>query len=341
MSTRKKSTTVIAITLFVCCAVAAIVFVQSNQGPSLEQAQQAFQEGRTTEGRQLWEEYLHTHADDHANRIVLAKLLIQPDVDAAINHLQQIPESSEQYAEAIKLLAVIGITNNLQQTAQDSLLKLLELDPNDPAALLALSEFYFHSARFKEALPVIRQTLEIQSDRAETHILLAETLSSLGRHAEMVEPLQKAIELDRENITAHSNLAFASLHAGDPESARSEANWCLSRDPARSEVRQVLASALRDLGLLEEALREIGIVLNASPSNLEARLIEAQILMFQHKPEQVYINLAPFLEQHGDNRKLVSHLARAAAMSGRMDEARELQQKLQSLIPTRNTSKNY
>ena len=331
----------VVIAVVVVGAVVATISMQSDPVSLREQAQMAIREGRLAEGQKLWEEYLDTHRDDHASRLDLAKFLLASDVDAAASHLQVIPESSGDYAEALKLLAYIGITHGPGDTAEDALNRLLEIDPEDSAALLALSELYFHEARFKDALPLIHRTLNVQGERAETHILLADTLSSLGRHAEMVQPLRKAIELDPENLAAHSNLAFACIHAGDPEAARTEALWCLERKSEWPEVRRLLATSLRDLGMHEESLREIRIVLSSSPRDLDARILEAEILMFQRRPDLVYDSLLPLLADHGDDRTLISHLARAAAMSGRTEESMDLQRKLQSLIPDRDSSQNY
>jgi Flp pilus assembly protein TadD len=305
---------------------------ETDTPDSLQQGIIALRRGDIQTGKELLDQHLQQHPADDSVRLLLADSLMSSDTNQAIDYLQSVTADSDQYATALRQLAVIGIQSGNSQLTEDSLKQLLVLDPQDAGSSLALSELYFHSERFDEALPQIHSTLELQPERAETYVLLADTLSLLGRHAEMVTPLTQAIQYSPELLSAHANLAFASIYAGDATVAKQEAEWCLQRDPELTSVRLVLAKALRDLGDHQQALQQTEQVLQADQDNLEAILLQADILLYQRDAESAYQNLAPLLQHHSENRTLVSHLARAAAMTGRREEARSLQDRLRSLL---------
>jgi tetratricopeptide (TPR) repeat protein len=156
--------------------------------------------------------------------------------------------------------------------------------------------------------------------------LIAELYDDLRRPSEMIAPLEKAIELAPDYEAAHLNLSYAALWAGRSDLARREAQWCLERDPGNVAARCLLAKAARDEGDLEASLKEVQHALSIAPDDLECRILEAELLLFQRQPKLAYQRLRPVYERHRGERRVVGLLARAATASGLAAEGRRLQQ---------------
>ena len=69
-----------------------------------------------------------------------------------------------------------------------------------------------------------------------------------------------------------------------------------------------------------------------APGNADCRIVEADLLLFQREADQAYKSLKPLYASHSNRRDFLSSLARAAAMSGRQEEARQYQQEIVPLI---------
>jgi len=147
----------------------------------------------------------------------------------------------------------------------------------------------------------------------------------------MIAPLQKLIDLDLDNYAAHINLSYAYSEAGQPERSQKEAEWCLARNANDVNAYRFLAKALRDQGHTEKAMETIENALTLSPYDLECRLLEAELLIFDRREEEALKHLEPLYEQHQNDRRLVSLLARAAAASGRTEEAKRYREQAQKL----------
>ncbi len=98
-------------------------------------------------------------------------------------------------------------------------------------------------------------------------------------------------------------------------------------------MRLVLAQAQRDKGEYEAALVNAETILSGEPENLDAVLLQSDLLFFRGDGRDVYDKLIPFYEEHRESRKLISHLMRAAVAKGDRERAKHWQKVLTDLIP--------
>ncbi len=91
----------------------------------------------------------------------------------------------------------------------------------------------------------LRRAIELNAQYAEAHFLLGLMASEQGRHAEAVEPLEKAASLLPRQATFWHALAMAHHQAGRPEAARRAAAKTLAA--AATESEKEMALALRKL----------------------------------------------------------------------------------------------
>lgn len=181
------------------------------------------------------------------------------------------------------------------------------------------------------ALALTDEAVRARPDDAEALLLHSEVLFRLHRSDEMIPHLRRVIERQPERFEAHANLAFAYQFAGDLERAEAEARWCLARRPEHAGVRRVLAEVRRDQGDMDGALAEVRRAQEGDAGDVQSRLLEAQLLIFQREYEAAYQALVPLYAEQLTNQRLVALLAQSAQLSGRDEEAARYREQLQSL----------
>jgi tetratricopeptide (TPR) repeat protein len=298
----------------------------------LERARRDIALGNSSSAIKLYLAHLDAEPTDYAARLELGELLKPTDASYSLTLLQEIPAEAAEYSQAIWHIAHIASAGKQDALAEDALLKLDELRPNDAGVSLSLAELYYRTDRFTEALPFAKRATQIQSSRAQSWLLLAEVLDNLNRPGEMLQPLQEAVKLDADLYAAHANLAYALYVSGRLNEAEAEALWCLKRNPNDIDVRRWLAMTLRDRGDHDAAFQQVNLALAKSPGDVDCHIVAADLLLFRRDAQQAYDSLKPLYAEHADRRDFLGSLARAAAMSGRREESRRYQQEIVQLM---------
>lgn len=326
----------VTLVLLLAAGLGGYVYWRMNQPTILEQARALTTEGKRDEAIELLRQHLDRNPDDFSTRMRLVELLEISDPPQALLELQKVPADAEEYPTVMRRIAAIALVTRNEKESEQALQYLLERDKQDFAVQLSLAELYHQQKRTAEALPFAEAARDLKPNRAQTYLLIAEIMDDLHRPAEMVQPLMQAIRLEPSNYAAHLNLAYASLHAGDTQRVQREAEWCLVREPREVSAHRFLAEALRDEGDYAEAEAAIQKALKIDPLDIESRLLEAELLLFQRKAAEAWDRLIPLYEAQKQSREFLGLLARAAALSGRRERARELHQEILKLIPEEN-----
>ena len=298
----------------------------------LERARRDIALGNSSSAIKLYLAHLDAEPTDYAARLEFGEFLKPTDASFSLTLLQAIPAEAAEYPQAIWHIAHIATAGKRDALAEDALLKLGELRPDDAGVSLSLAELYYRTERFTEALPFAKQATRLQPNRAQSWLLLAEVLDNLNRPGEMLRPLQEAVNLDADLYAAHANLAYAHYVFSRLDEAKVEAFWCLKRHPNDIAVRRWLAMALRDGGEHDAAFDQINLALAKSPGDVDCHIVAADILLFRRDAQQAYDSLKPLYPKHADRRDFLGSLARAAAMSGRREESRRYQHEIVQLM---------
>ncbi len=332
---------------WICAALIALFAVGwactrflSPDSSQLEEAREDAARGAINSAIKHYFGHLDEFPEDHGVRLELSVLLKPLDSEAALKQMLRIPPSAPDYPEAIRHIAHIAVVGQQDDLAEDALLKLDEVCPDDAGVALSLAELYYRTQRYVESLPWVQEATRLQPDRARTWLLLAEVLDQLKRPGEMLQPLRKAIQLDSDLYPAHANLAYALQFSGIAEEAEAEARWCLARQPEDILVRRWLAMILRDRGQYDAAMNEIRLAIAGSPTDVDCRIVEADLLLFRRDAEGAYNALMPLYRVHSNRRDYLSSLASAAAMSGRREESRRYRQEIVHIIETQAAEVN-
>jgi predicted Zn-dependent protease len=215
--------------------------------------------------------------------------------------------------------------------AKETLVTLAAVGPDDSWVQLSLAQIFYRQHDLKLALHHAQRAAELDPSQASIPFRIAELYDELDRHAEMMAPLRTVINLQPENYAAHLNLCYAYAKTGQAKAARTEAVWCLSRNPKDFNARRLLATAARDEGRREEANAEIRKALELAPEDLNCRLLEAELLLFDRQGDKAFQRLQSLFERYPNELRLAALLAQAAAAAGRSADAEKYRQQVQRI----------
>lgn len=95
-----------------------------------------------------------------------------------------------------------------------------------------------------------------EGDRTDARLLVARVLARLGRHAEALEELRRAMQVDPITPEVHRDLAFAAARAGDLETALAGWEHYRRSVPGAADIQQVTEAeaAMRRFRAISEAM---------------------------------------------------------------------------------------
>lgn len=298
----------------------------------LQLANSAIRNGDEAAAIAALQSHLQHHPDATSVRFRIAALLQESRPEEAILHLEMVTPQDPQRVRALRQIAALSILLNRSADAQQTLLEIIKIEPQDFGAQLSLAELYFRNADPHAALPHALEAARLNPKRVQTLLLIAEIHDELMHPSEMIEPLQQAIDLEPDLYAAHLNLAYAFHKTGQLEEAEQEAKWCLQLNPAEVDALRILASVARDRGDFSEATLQLTAALAIQPRNLDCRILEADLLLYQRKPKEAFARLKEIFEENQTMVRYLGALARAATSAGEREEAKKHYQEAERLI---------
>ena len=158
--------------------------------------------------------------------------------------------------EAGRLLAEGRERLDRHQEAEETLLELLVLDPNDLDSLAALEELYLDRNELQRAIDVLTRIAALNPVAARDYYQrVAEFSLQLFRDEDAVRFAGLAVDINPADSTAHARLARIYYRMQDLEAAAGELRKAVDLDRMNFEAVFDLARVLRDLGRLGEADR--------------------------------------------------------------------------------------
>ncbi|MET0649916.1 MAG: tetratricopeptide repeat protein [Pyrinomonadaceae bacterium] len=190
------------------------------------------------------------------------------------------------------------------------------------AALVALK-------RLPEAEKSYRRSMELRRTWAFPPAALGLMLvRTPGREKEAEPLLRRALELDAKNLTATVALAEMRVRAGD--AAESVTLWRRATVLKADDASLWVALARAELGAKDAvgALRSFGRALEVEPSNVEARLGRADLLISSGEKERALEDVRALEALSKSDWKLAVAVANRYGLVGRKDEARRVYETL-------------
>lgn len=188
------------------------------------------------------------------------------DIRTSIAYFQQAIEKDPAYAHAYAGLSdsycVLSFYTDVSPrdafaNARAAAGRALELDPllaEAHTSLAAVKESW--DWEFSEAEKEFRQALKLNPNYATAHHWYGLFLARTGQFEIGITHLQRALELDPFSLVINLNLGVAFYLARQPDAAINQLRKTLELDSAFRSARIALGQALREKGILEEAIQE-------------------------------------------------------------------------------------
>jgi tetratricopeptide (TPR) repeat protein len=160
------------------------------------------------------------------------------------------------------------------------------------------------TGRVEEAMADLQKALEINSNDLYAHNDLGEALLQMGRVAEAIAHFQRAMDIDPNFAAVHNNLGDAYLHTGRVKEAIVHLRRALEINPNYFEARKNLRLALGQPGQDNEAIAYYQEALEINANNAGA-----------------YNNLGNALIRKGRVDEGITHLQKALEINPKLAEA--------------------
>ncbi|MGI9483594.1 MAG: tetratricopeptide repeat protein [Hyphomicrobiales bacterium] len=154
------------------------------------------------------------------------------------------------------------------------------------------------SQNYAEAVECFQQVLEIDPKHLGSLVNMGGLLTTLGRAKEAIDPLRKALKIDRDIFPARYNLARALKMTGDLDQAAREANRALSLNPEAAEVQFLVGDIYSAAGEEHKAIEGFRKCLEKLPDHVLA-----------------HVGLAVCLHRAGEFEEAKNHTDRALQIS--------------------------
>jgi arylsulfatase A-like enzyme/Tfp pilus assembly protein PilF len=141
------------------------------------------------------------------------------DLEKALAAYQDALAQDPEYKSALYGLASTYQELGRTKEAEVGFRRILELDPRDNRAYYMLAKIQVDRDDFQGALDLLEQAVDIGSERAPLHNLMAECYIGLKRLDEAEKEIGRALEMNAELPTAYFNLALVQEEKGDVPAA--------------------------------------------------------------------------------------------------------------------------
>jgi len=192
-------------------------------------------------------------------------------------------------AEQQQKLAALGYVASLNDVKPNRGVSDSGADPKDKIDIVnQLHEAIFRveGGQYEEAIPQLKQVLEMQPGIPIAYMELGTAYTSLKRYDDAIPVLRKVIEMMPEAPLARYEMGLALSETGDWEGALPNFEAASKKSPKSGTIHFSLAATYARLDRPEDARRELETTLKLEPDNFRANLVLGRMLTLQGKPAE-------------------------------------------------------
>lgn len=231
-------------------------------------------------------------------------------------------EGEDEALERMK--GLVDVFRSGPAEAEAKLRKLLETDPDDPAALTALAEVLYAQNKNNEAEATLHKAWERNKTSRQVMFALVRYYLRDGKPAEALTVAQGSLAATGDDVGILAYLA--QIHEQLGQTAQVEADYAKIEqlDPKNPLPPLHRAQMSRRTGNLEEATRILQEALVKTEDNEDVRAQLAEVLLGRKLTDQALSVLDEGLKKSPNSLKLLSTKAAVLTATGRGTEAEEL-----------------
>ncbi len=241
----------------------------------LNQSVDALEQGASDQALAFGEEAVRLYPEEISIHLHLARLLQHYDRGFEADHyleqakktLGNTPIQVGETYENWKLLAQAQVDLLRLDDALEAYRRLLQIDANDLASLLAISKLLIQKRSIDEALPWLLNALALNPDHVEVLYLNAFVLKEIGETKQAEGLLRQALAIHPHHLSVSQLLVSCLIDQGIIAEAATICREVLKRHPKDYDCRLRLAVCLRGLGEVVESLQIQKELMSDEPQN--------------------------------------------------------------------------
>jgi len=239
-----------------------------------------FQLGADEKAEPLLRAALKANPIDNTIEMMLARVQINlRKYDEAASYLNNFLERNPKDQEAWYLLGKTYL-----QMSENALKKIDEIDPNSVVAHEIAGEIDESMHNYDASLVEYKKAIDMAPQQPGTHMHMGETYWLIGKWESAQTEFKAELANDPNNCTARWKLANAMLEANDSsDDALAQVNQSIERCPALMQARVDRARALIRLGKQADALPDLQLAVQDSPSEPTIHFLLAAVYRAQGK----------------------------------------------------------
>ena len=217
--------------------------------------------------------------------------------------------------------------------AADIYKRVLELEPDQPAALNLLGAVAHQNGESRRAIELISRALAVKPDFAEAHSNLGLALRQIGRLDDAIASYRRAIALKPGLAGPHNNMGLALHDLGRLDDAGASYRKALALKPEYPEAHKNLGDALRGLGQPKDAAASYRKAISMNADFAQAHNGLGGALHEVGRLDQAVESYRTALALKPDMAAAQANLGLTLRKLGRLDEAFECQRRAIALEP--------
>jgi TolB-like protein/DNA-binding winged helix-turn-helix (wHTH) protein/Tfp pilus assembly protein PilF len=233
--------------------------------------------------------------------VLLAEYTLSPSRDVfpkARNAAVKALELDESLAEAHTSLAAVKLDSEWDwRSAEQELVRAIELNPNYATAHQWYAELLSQESRYDEAVVEVKRALDLDPLSLIVNSMAGRTFLFAGLNDQAIDQLQKTLDIDPDFSVAHYDLGKAYLRKGNVSEAIAEFKKAATLLPL-SEEKAALAYAYTRAGRRAEANRLLQTCLKQSSSGYVSWYGVTFIYVGLGEKDQAFESLEKAYQQH-------------------------------------------
>ncbi|MFP4549395.1 MAG: tetratricopeptide repeat protein [Spirochaetales bacterium] len=277
------------------------------------------------------------------------------DLESAEESYERSLKSRPGWGEALNNLGIVFQKKQDYRRADRTFREILAMDRNNPRANNNLATNFALQGKTREAMQYYRTALQVDPSYSRAAGNLGQLLDDDSTASNALEEIQQLAQLDTDNIDLQLRLIRGLVHGKRYEAAERVVREVLSRDKTNADATRYFANILlatdraqqaeqaykrfhhiapddarylidrarilRDLDQLDRALTDVRRYLEQEPGDLDALLLQAEILTAQGNSADALTILEELRTLYPGNGKVLAGIANAHKEGGDRDEA--------------------
>lgn len=248
-------------------------------------------------------------------------------VDDARATLTPLLKDDKVFVGASVRLARIEVIAKKNAEAHRLIEAVLAREPKNPEALITRGKLYLTEGNTINALSTLQTAVEANPRSVDAQLALAETYVLRGQVKEATTAFNDTLKLDGTNMNARLGLARLQINNGSAADAVPLMLKIVEEHPRHLEARLLLLHGLMAVGDMNEATRQMNVLLQANPNSATVQTAAGMLATMKKDSEAAKKAFARALEVDPRSYQALAGLLTAEMNSKQFGSAKALIEK--------------